>query len=267
VRAQAAFRSPITAGAFGATFAMLFASFLFARGFRYATLLGLVASIVITICARSSGPILGLALGLLSLTCWRFRLYTRNIRWGIVVGLVGLHLVMKSPVWFLMGRLSDVVGGGGYHRAELIDQFVNKASSWWIMGTSDTSAWMPTELTFGGADLTNQFVSDGVNAGIIGLVLSVLVLVRCFQLLGNAILDVRGQEVNWERLLWGLGATLVCSIGILFSVTYFDQMDVIWYFLLACIASIADAIRHAIQSDSARRLMHETDAGLIEPYF
>jgi hypothetical protein len=38
------------------------------------------------------------------------------------------------------------------------------------------------------------------------------------------------------KLLWGLGSTLVASLGILFSVTYMDQMQIVWYFLLASIA-------------------------------
>ena len=202
----------------------------------------MIISFCIVICARSSGPMLGLGLGLLSLTCWPFKLHTRKIRWGIVVTLVGLHLVMKVPVWFLLGRISDVVGGGGYHRAYLIDQFVNHTSSWLLAGTNDTRGWMATELVFGGADLTNQFVSDGVNAGLVCVILSIALLVRCFQGVGKAMTAIHGCLLEKEKLLWGLGSTLVCSIGILFSVTYFDQMHVVWYFLLACLASVTQEV-------------------------
>src|SRR5258707_12519266 len=73
VRSQGPFRNPITAGAFGATFAMLFLSILFARGARRSTIIGLVASLIIVSCARSSGPFLGLGLGLLALACWPMR--------------------------------------------------------------------------------------------------------------------------------------------------------------------------------------------------
>ncbi len=239
IRSQGAFRSPITGGAFGATFALLFAGLLFARINRLAATVGLVICTVIVICARSSGPLLGFMLGLLALACWRFRQHTRKIRWGIVFSLMGLHFVMKSPVWFLLGRISDVVGGGGYHRAYLIDNFVKNFGTWWLAGTSDTSSWMATELSFGGADLTNQFVSDGVNAGLLCLILSVTLLVRCFQGLGNGMAGDPTLGSASEKLLWGHGATLVGTIGILFSVTYFDQMHVIWYFLLACIATLS----------------------------
>ena len=129
VRSEGAFRSPITAGAFGATLAVLYAGMCLARANRRSAMVGLAASVTIVICAHSSGPLLGLLLGLTALACWRVREHTRTIRWGILAALVGLHLVMKAPVWFLLGRISDVVGGGGYHRAYLIDRFVNSFGS------------------------------------------------------------------------------------------------------------------------------------------
>lgn len=241
VRCAAAFRSPITAGAFGATFALLYIGMLFARHpNRRKVILGLFASMVVTICAHSSGPFLGMVFGVISLACWKVRTHTSFIRRSIVATLVILHFfIMKAPVWFLIARVSDIVGGGGYHRSLLIDQFLNHFGSWWIAGTDDTSGWMPYELESGGTDLTNQFVSDGVNAGVIGMVFSIFLVVRCFQGVGIAMRarSILGEDA--QKMTWALGSTLVASVAILFSVTYFDQMQGIWFFLLACIASIA----------------------------
>jgi hypothetical protein len=237
VRAQGPFRSPITAGGFGATFAMLYASVLFARPRARFALVGVIGSTIIVLCSHSSGPLLGLALGIVALACWYARRHTSKIRWGIVAVLLGLNMVMKVPVWFLIGRISDVVGGGGYYRAYLIDQFVKHFGSWWLLGTSDTSDWMPTQLEFGGTDLTNKFVSDGVNGGLIGLILSVVLVVVCFKWIGLALKASRGRPET-EKLIWGIGATLVGTITIFFSVTYFDQSYVLWYFLLAYIAGL-----------------------------
>jgi hypothetical protein len=243
MRAQGPFRSPITAGAFGATFAMLFASLLFARvAGRWRAIVGLVACTSVVICAQSSGPLLGALLGLLAFACWPLREHTRKILWGILATLVCLHLVMKAPVWFLLSRIGEVVGGGGWHRAAVIDRFIDSASSWLLIGMSDTSSWMATELEGGGADITNQFVWDGINAGLIGLILSITLVVRCFQCLGRAMQKVARSEPGTEKLLWGLASTLVGSVGILFSVTYFDQMHVVWYFLLACIATTTSVV-------------------------
>lgn len=251
VRCAAAFRSPITAGAFGATFALLYAGMLFARTpHRNKVLVGLAASLVIVTCARSSGPLLGVVFGVISLVCWRVRSHTSFIRRGIVATLVILHFfIMKAPVWFLIARVSDIVGGGGYHRSLLIDQFLNHFGSWWLAGTDDTSGWMPYELESGGTDLTNQFVSDGVNAGVIGMVFSILLVVRCFQGVGLAMRSRSILGVDAQKMTWAIGSTLVASVAILFSVTYFDQMQVIWYFLVAGIASLASEKIHSVSEE------------------
>ena len=120
----------------------------------------------------------------------------------------------------------------------LIDHFVRSSGSWWLFGTSDTDNWLATQLEGGGADLTNQFVSDGVNAGILGLTLSIYVIIRCFKALGNAMKSIGPEALTSEKFLWGIGSIFTGSIAILFSVTYFDQMQVIWYFLMACVATL-----------------------------
>jgi hypothetical protein len=255
VRSQGPFRNPITAGAFGATFAMLFVSILFARGARRSTIIGLVASLIIVSCARSSGPFLGLGLGLVALACWPLRRHTLKIWWGFVAFLVGLQIVMKAPIWFLIGRASDIVGGGGYHRAYLIEQFVNRFSSWWFAGVSDTSDWFPYQLADGQSDITNMFVAAGVDAGLLGVILCVVMVICCFQRLGIAMRAHRGTPS--KKIVWGIGSTLVGSVGILFSVTYFDQTYVMWYFFLACIGSLD--IRKRIPGKSVLRYNEQGD--------
>ena len=238
-RANGPFRSPITAGSFGATFALFYSSMIFSRGVSRAAVLGLGLSLAIAIpWARSSGPVLGLMLGIGAMACWPVRMHTRKMRWGIVIALFSLHMVMKSPVWFLLGRISDLVGGGGYHRAYIIDNFVKNFWAWCFMGMNDTADWVATQLESGGADITNQFVADGLNGGIIGLILSITVIVRTFQAVGKAMRATHEDDLASTKFVWGLGSNVVGNIGILFSVTYFDQMQVIWYLLIACIASI-----------------------------
>jgi len=236
VRAAGAFRDPITAGSFGATFVMLFAGGRFAGMSWRQVIPGLAAGATIALCGRSSGPLLGLSIGLIALACWKVRRHTGIICWGTVAVLIILQLTMKVPVWFLISRAGDVFGGGGWHRAYLIDQFFNHFSSWWLAGTSDTDDWFPYQLAGGGADLTNRFVMDGVDAGLIGLISSVLLVAKCFRRLRSALRARRGNRSGTGKMLWVLGSTLVATVVILFSVTYFDQMELIWFFLLACIA-------------------------------
>lgn len=262
VRAAGAFRNPNTAAAFGATFVMLFAGGWFAGIPARQMLPGLIASVLIAFCGHSSGPLLGLTLGLLALGCWTLRRHVKTLRWSLIGILLGLQFVMNAPIWFLIGRASDVFGGSGYHRAYLIEQFVNHFSSWWLAGTSATQDWFPYQLADGNADLTNRFIADGVDAGLIGLILSVLLVVRCFQRLGLAINKNRGNEPGTEKMFWAIGSTLVGTVGILFSVNYFDQLQVMWFFLLACIAG-ADIRRRG----SGQALYRRNDQGTQPPEY
>jgi hypothetical protein len=237
-RGTGPFRNPITAGSFGVTFALLFASTVFASGAKWSERIGLVCSLVVVVCAHSSGPTLGLLLGVAAFACWNVREHTRAIRWLIVGAVAGLSIVMKAPVWFLIARIGDYSGGNAYHRAFLIEQFVDRFNTWWLAGTSDLRNWFPYTLADGSTDVTNRFVADGLQAGLIGMALSIGLMTLCFQRIGNGMKAVRGRDPETEKFLWGIGSTLVATIAILFSVTYFDQMSVIWCFLLACIARI-----------------------------
>jgi hypothetical protein len=242
-RSEAAFRSPITAGTVGATLMPFFVGLYLTGRRRPHAIIGMVAATLIVYGSRSSGPLLAYGSGLLALLLWRWREYMRGLRWGVLITLVSLHLYMKAPVWFLMGHMSDIVGGGGWYRAEIVDDAVNHFDSWWFLGTTDTGSWSATPLAVSGAaDLTNQFVVAGVSGGLVGLFIFITIFVRSFRYLGLAMRQVRGIAPDVEMVLWALGAALYATLVNFFSVCYFDQIDVIWYLLLAMIASASFSI-------------------------
>ncbi len=241
-RAEAAFRSPITAGTIGATFISLFVGLYLTGRRRPYAVIGILAATIIVICSRSSGPLLAYGSGLFALLFWRERERMKRVRWIVLITLVSLHLYMKAPVWFLMGHMSDMVGGGGWYRAEIVDQAVNHFRSWWLFGTTDTASWSATPLADGAADLTNQFVVAGVRGGLLSLIIFIAIFVRSFRYLGLAMQKMRGIAPDVEIFFWALGATLYATLVNFFSVSYFDQVDVIWYLLLAMISSASFAI-------------------------
>jgi hypothetical protein len=240
-RCAGAFRSPITGGTFGATLLPLFAGLWFTSARPFA-IIGMCAAADIVVCSRSSGPLLACGAGFLGLFFWKYRLSMSKIRRGFVLTIIALHFYMKAPVWFLMGRISDVVGGGGYHRAEIVDAAVNNFRSWWFWGTNETGGWVGTELTFGGADLTNQFVVEGVHGGLVALGLFIWIIVRCFRAIGVALDNTVEELPEAARLIWAMGAALLATVVNFFSVSYFDQIQVVWLLLLAAIVSVTSAL-------------------------
>ena len=99
LRAQGAFLHPIMAGTFGAS---LFPLFVFlgwgSRKHRVLALVGVTAATIITVASASSGPALSYLAGIVGLCAWPLRKHMRAVRWGMLLSVISLHLVMKAPV-------------------------------------------------------------------------------------------------------------------------------------------------------------------------
>jgi hypothetical protein len=235
LRCQGPFAHPILAGSFGATLCPLFFA-LWWQGMRsrMIAIAGILSAITITIASASSGPAFALMFGILGLIMWKWRQNLRKLRWGIVFTLIGLQMVMKAPVWFILGRVSLFSGSTGYHRAYIIDHFINHFSEWWLVGAKDTSHW--GDLM---ADVTNEYVWQGVTGGLLTLVLFIWIIVRCFRGVGLTVRGMKDDSFPDKMSVWVLGAALLTHAVNYISIDYFDQNVVNWYMLLAMISSVA----------------------------
>jgi hypothetical protein len=242
LRCQGAFRHPILAGTFGATqFPLFVALWLYPVKPRWLGLAAVFSSMIIVVAASSSGALMALFAGMAGLMLWKWRGHMRTIRRGAVVMILGLALVMKAPVWYLFAKLSDVTGGTGWHRAFLIDQTIAHFDEWWLFGTTYTAHWGPAGQVIAAdtnmMDITNQFVAEGVDGGLLKLVLFVAIIVGCFKILGRQ-LHVEEVKSPATFFVWAIGVSLFAHCLSFMSITYFDQSIVIWYWLLAVISSL-----------------------------
>jgi hypothetical protein len=239
IRCQGPFRHPIMAGTFGATLVPLLVGMLLKRnGNKLIIFIGVIAAGIITAMAASIGPLMAFMFGIVALTLWPFRTYMRAIGWGILFTLLSLHLlIMKAPVWYLIARMGELVGGGGWHRAALIGQAIAHFDEWWLLGTNYTAHWMPYSLSANPemADITNQFIQEGVNGGLLTMILFIILIALCFRGLGRA-LKIVEDRLAVGITLWSAGAALFAHVLSFISVPYFDQMIVSWYLLLAMIS-------------------------------
>lgn len=239
-RSQGSFGVAITAGSFGATVMPLFIYLALIAKERLWGIVGIIACLIIIIASHSSGPLMAFIAGIVAWMCWSFRKRMKLVRWGIVLLLIFLQLLMKAPIWFIFSRLSDILGGDGWHRANLIDQFVNHFKDWWLMGMSleKTGDWAATRLENGAVDVTNAYISLGIGGGLITVILFIGLLIICFKLLGKSIKCVRGVDKQGELLLWGIGSALITHIVNIMAVRYWDQMYMVWYMALAVVSSM-----------------------------
>ena len=234
VRAQAVFGHSITAGCFAATLVPLFFWLWKSRRARGFAALGMVGSTMMVICSASSTPVFAYAGAVGALFLWPIRRLMRPVRWGIAFVILGLSLVMKAPVWFLIARVNVTGVSDTYHRAMLVDTFIRHFKDWWLIGTDQTGSWGWDMF-----DLSNQFVAAGERGGMICLVAFIAVISLGFSRLGKMRRLVAGDKKQ-EWFCWSLGAAMFAHILAYFGVNYFDQ-TVIWWFAFLSMISAATA--------------------------
>jgi hypothetical protein len=239
LRCQGPFAHPILAGTVGATLLPWFVAMWWEKKHRVIAGLAIVAAALIVVTSASSGPALAAAAGLAGLMMWYRRRWLRAVRWSIFLGLLTLHMVMKAPVWWLMAR-ADVFGGStGWHRAWLIDTAVNHISEWWLLGIKDSSVWDPML-----ADVTNEYLWQGFNGGVITMLLFIVIIVICFRSVGISVRRMANVEsLSTRRYVWALGACLLAHVLNYLSISYFDQNFVLWFLLLAMITTCSVSYR------------------------
>jgi hypothetical protein len=232
LRAIGCFSHPILAGTFGAVLVPVFVALWWkAKKHRKIAALGIVSSTVMTLACNSSTPVLGYAAGVLALCLWPVRRSMRVIRWGIAATIVGLHLVMKAPVWHLIARIDITGGSSSWHRFMLVDQCIRHFGDWWLVGVKDTSVW-----GWDMWDTANQYVGTCDNSGLLPFLLFLAILVYGFKYLGKA-RRAAGKDRTRALFIWGLGAALFANVVAFLGISYFDQTIVAWYGLLALIST------------------------------
>jgi hypothetical protein len=248
LRCQGAFRHPILAGTLGASeFPLFLGLWLYRPQYRGVVVAGMISAVAIVLTSASSGPLLALVAGIAGWALWKFRSYMRLFRRGTLVVILALAVVMKAPVWYLLGRIDIVPGNTGWHRAYLIDQAVSHLNEWWLFGTTYTAHWGPGGQVLAAdpdnMDITNHFVAQGVNGGLLGLVLFVAMVVCCFRIVGRRVKEEAAEGSAAGLLIWSLGVTLFVHCVSFISISYFDQIIVFFYWLLSGISS-ADRVRN-----------------------
>jgi hypothetical protein len=265
IRSQGVFQHSLTAGTFAATAIPLFILLWRSYKARLFAITGIVAATAMTITTQTSTSLLTQAGGVLAILMWPVRKQMKKVRIGLVALIVALDLVMKAPVWFLIARIDLTGSSSSYHRAELIDQFVNHFSSWWLMGTKDAATW-----GWDMWDAQNMYVSVGEAGGLAALIFYILVISRSFGRLGAARRRTTLKKQEW--MIWLLGTALFAHVVAFFGVNYFDQSRVAWFALISMIcACTAPTMKRASLSGTTNitvtvKTPHEGSIAADAPY-
>jgi hypothetical protein len=233
LRCQATFQHAVLAGTYGAVLLPIFAACWWQPRMKALAVGGCVASTAMVLTAGSGGPLLTYAAVLGALCFWPLRHQMRIVRWSVLLTLVGLHLVMKAPVWALIARIKIIPGASSYHRYVIVDAFMTHINEWWLIGVQDTASW-----GWFTDDVANYFCIVGKHAGLLGLFLFIRVLAAGFREVG---LVRKSGSSSWptEILVWAFGASLFAHMVSFWGTSYFDQTIVLWHLTLAMITSLS----------------------------
>jgi hypothetical protein len=240
MRCMGAFGNAILAGCFWASLMPLMGARAFqSRNGAGLSVIGVVCATIIVFASGSSTPLMGVAMGVVALGFIPLRYSLRPVRWGLAATLVLLHIVMKAPVWHLIARIDLVGGSTGYHRYKLIDAFVNRFREWALVGVNSTAHW-----GWGMVDVANQYVAYGVRGGLLGFILFIAVLSLAFRQNGIVLRRVTGSRGR-TAYAWALGMTLFMHACMFLAVSYFGQIQMIFYGTLGAIGSMTAATEAA----------------------
>lgn len=247
IRAQGAFSHAILAGCFGATLLPLFFWLWKVGKAKVLAAIGVAAGLTMAVTSASSTPLLTCGAIFLGLGLWPMRRHMRALRWGIVILLIGLNIVMKAPVWFLINHIDLVGGNSGYHRAMLIDMFVRHFGDWWLHGTNTASTW-----GWDMWDLSNQFVAEGESGGLATFVCFIAMISISFGTVGRARKAAAAEgDRTKEWGMWFLGVAMFAHCVAYFGISYYDHMQVAWFAFLAFICVVKGSLARQTAEDLA----------------
>jgi hypothetical protein len=226
---------------------------------RAAALAGLFGATAMVITSYSSTSWLALGGSILGLAFWPLRQQMRLVRWGLVTMLVGLHMVMKAPVWALIARIDLTGSSSGFQRFMLVDMTIRNFSKWWLLGTSEYVTW-----GWDSWDLCNQFVAVALTGGLVALIFYVAIFARGFSALGTARKLVNGDR-GQEWLLWCFGSTLFATVVAHFGINYMAQLIMGFFPLVVCISVATSNVNQVIAQTAEAPAQGQLKPALAAP--
>jgi hypothetical protein len=247
MRCQGAFAHSIIAGVFFACLIpMFFGAYLSRVESRRIFLLGIFLSIGIIFTTSSSTPASAVLLGIVGWCAFPFRHSLSIVRWALLAIVLSLHFAMENGVWHVLARIDLVGGSTGWHRYILIDRGIAHFNEWYLIGTRSTGHW-----GVGLEDMTNQYLHAGVNGGILAMCLLVLTIATSFATVGKTLKSTNGKTNS--RFVFGLGVSVFVHACVFISLSYFGQLDFLWYFTLAVIENIGQSAADPVANSGVAR--------------
>jgi hypothetical protein len=235
IRAQGSFEHPILAGSFGATLFPVLFGVRSAKGItKKLFILGIISSILIVMASNSSGPLISLIFGGIGMVGWKYRDKMNIIAFFTTCGLIGLHIVMKAPVWALIMRMGS--SGSYYHRYQIIDETINNFNEWWLLGTRSTTHWGHLHTMH---DIANNYCRIAIDGGVFSVLLFISIIIMALK---NAIkaANKASSGEHFQKLYWCIGVSLFVHAVSLMGVSYVGSSLLMLFFTISILSNVYD---------------------------
>ena len=232
-RCQGAFPHSIMLGLFWAILAPMFLALARTETKKTLYVSAFASSVVIVMATASSTPILVLILAIVAYAAFNWRQYTAAAALALAAVTAALHITMNAPVWHFLARINVIGGSTGWHRYNLIDKAISNFNEWMVIGCRSTDHW-----GWGLGDVTNQYVLEGVRGGAATLILFILMIYAVLKTLVAS--SLRYRDPDARLLSWALFSMMIAHCVGFIGVSYFGQIQVLWYMTLATASLLAD---------------------------
>jgi hypothetical protein len=231
VRAQGPFKHSISAGMFGATLIPLcFSMWRHKWGNAFLGIIGTLSACLLVITSTSMTPLIACISGFVALLFWPLRHRMRIIKFLVISVAVTLQILLASPLWGVIKKLDFIKGANALHRFELLDNLINRIDEWFFLGSKKAGTW-----GIGTQDAANQYYAEAITGGFIKLALFIIIILFSFSIIGKKIKNT--IDVPSQKRMWALGSALFANVVGFLGISYWDQMLIVWYLLLALITS------------------------------
>jgi hypothetical protein len=216
-----------------------------------------------TISSMSSGSWGALIVVIFCLVLERYKHWLKTIFVVLAILCVLSQIGSNRRLYHVVLESMNFGQGNWYQRARLVDAATDNFGQWWLAGYGGKDpGWGSREGGYFWGDFTdvnNQFILVGIEAGFFAIIALCGVLVLAFRSLSRASRQTKNLEL--KSLYWSLGSALVGVIAAWQGVSFFGQMNGLFYCILGIIGSSFAFAKYV--SPNGYRLVKTNNYGLI----
>lgn len=192
--------------------------------------------------SMSSGPCVMVIVVIFCLAMERQKRWVKPLLIFFVFSCIFIQVTSNRSFHHVLAtRFANPLGGAGWHRARLIDCAIKHFDEWYLLGYGDRDPGWGPDMGMSKTDITNEFIAKGVRYGILGIVVLCGVLTTAFRDL--LYMHKRTQDPELRSLCWSLGSVLFSVIVTWMSISFFGQLEPLFYCILGMIGSSSNLTR------------------------